>query len=217
MAGGQGERMGGKIPKQYLTLDGRPVILHTMDKFFQFDPGIRMVLVMAPGHMKFWEAISGSLHQGPEIVIAPGGRTRYESVKNGLKFVGNDLIVGIHDAVRPLVSLETLERCYASAAENGSGIPVTEMDETVRMIGDKGRSVHMDRSLLRRVQTPQVFQSGLIKEAYRQPIQASFTDDASVFESCFEKVFLVEGNRENIKITTATDLRLASLLIRTSE
>ncbi len=217
VAGGSGKRMGRDIPKQYLDLQGNPMIIHTLEKFLQFDPGIKVVLVMASGHRKFWDVISISYDHGSGIVVAPGGETRYESVKNGLQYIEDGLIVGIHDAVRPFVSPETIARCYAAAGETGSGIPVMEMDESVRMIQSSNRSVHMDRLKLRRVQTPQVFKSELIKEAYRQPFDPAFTDDASVFESLHMNITLVEGNRENIKITTPTDMQLASVIIGKKE
>ncbi|MCK5136831.1 MAG: 2-C-methyl-D-erythritol 4-phosphate cytidylyltransferase [Bacteroidales bacterium] len=213
VAGGVGRRMGNNIPKQYLDLDGKPLIIHTLEKFLQFDPDMKVVLVMASGHRKFWDVISISYDYGSGIIIAAGGETRYESVKNGLQYIEDGLIVGIHDAVRPFVSPETIKRCYLAAAESGCGIPVVEMDESVRMIQSPDHSVYMDRSKLRRVQTPQVFKSEMIKKAYRQPCDLDFSDDASVFESHYKHVTLVEGNRENIKITTPTDLQLASVLI----
>ncbi|MEN8226988.1 MAG: 2-C-methyl-D-erythritol 4-phosphate cytidylyltransferase [Bacteroidota bacterium] len=215
VAGGRGQRMGSEMPKQYMKLLGKPVIIHTLEIFFHFDPHMKVVLVLASDHRKFWNEIPFSDEYGSRIEFAQGGESRYDSVKNGLRLIDDDLVVGIHDAVRPLVSLETLERCYASAAESGSGIPVIEMDESVRMVKGEGHSVPMDRSRLRRVQTPQVFRSAMIKEAYNQPGNAEFTDDAAVYESLFERVRLVAGNRENIKITTPTDLQLASILIRT--
>ena len=215
VAGGTGRRMESEIPKQYMELNGKPVILHTLEKFFQFDPDIKVVLVMANDHYKFWNEIPLSHEYGSRVEIVPGGKSRFDSVKNGLSLIEDGLVVGIHDAVRPLVSMETLERCYEAAAERGSGIPVIDMEESVRMVKEQGHSVRMDRSKLRRVQTPQVFKSELIKEAYRQPCDQEFTDDAAVYESLFETVRLVKGNRENIKITTPTDLQLASILIRT--
>lgn len=217
VAGGSGRRMGRNIPKQYLDLQGKPLIIHTLKKFLQFDPGMKVVLVMASGHRKFWDVISISYDQSSGIVVAAGGETRYDSVKNGLQYIDDGLIVGIHDAVRPFVSAETIARCYAAAGETGSGIPVMEMDESVRMIQSSNRSVHMDRLKLRRVQTPQVFKSEMIKDAYSQPFDPAFTDDASVFESQYENITLVEGNPENIKITTPTDWQLASVLIGTKE
>ena len=127
------------------------------------------------------------------------------------------MLVGIHDAVRPLVSRGTLERSYNAALREGSGIPVIEMNESIRMLDSKSGSVHMDRTRLRIVQTPQVFRSERIKQAYLQPYDPAFTDDASVYESVFGNVTLVEGNRENLKITTPLDLRLASLLMGSVE
>ena len=212
VAGGTGIRMGEGIPKQYRDVAGKAVILHTLERFLEFDPGISIVVVLAPGHSAYWEKIAMSLSKG--ITLASGGRTRYDSVKNGLHQMDPGVdIIGIHDAVRPLVSMETLKRCYASASETGSAIPVTEMDETVRILKTGGHSEHLDRSLLRRVQTPQVFRGELIRKAYLLPFHASFTDDASVYESHYGEVHLVEGNPENIKITTPADLLLAGLLL----
>lgn len=213
VAGGEGRRMRSDIPKQYLDLKGKPLIIHTLERFLSFDPGIRIVLVMAAGHRNFWDVISISYDLGEDITVATGGRSRYESVKNGLQFIDRQCIVGIHDAVRPLVGPDTIERCYASAAEQGSGIPVVDMDESVRLTGEGDGSIHLDRSRLKRVQTPQVFQSEMIKKAYRQPYREDFTDDASVFEAHAGKVSLVEGNPENIKITTPVDMQLAAVLL----
>jgi 2-C-methyl-D-erythritol 4-phosphate cytidylyltransferase len=207
--------MGSHIPKQYMDLKGKPLLIHTVDRFLQFDPRMKVVLVMASGHRKFWDVISISYDHTSDIVVAPGGRTRYDSVKSGLQFIDNGLIVGIHDAVRPFVSLDTIKRCYSTAEKNGSAIPVIEMDESVRMVDSPDESTHMDRSKLRRVQTPQVFRSEMIKKAYDQIHHRDFTDDASVFESLFDQVTLVEGNRENIKITTPEDLQLATSIMGT--
>jgi 2-C-methyl-D-erythritol 4-phosphate cytidylyltransferase len=213
VAGGSGRRMGGTIPKQYLDLNGKPLIIHTLDRFFEYDREMQVVLVMAGGHRKFWDVISLSYERGTGIVVARGGETRYDSVKNGLQYIEDGMVVGIHDAVRPLVSIETIDRCYRAAAESGSGIPVVDMDDSVRMVSGSGESTHLDRSRLKRVQTPQVFRSERIKRAYDQTCDPSFTDDASVYESLFKPVTLVEGNAENIKITSPIDLRLASLIL----
>ncbi len=217
VAGGTGQRMGGEIPKQYMKLDGKPIIIHTLEKFFQFNPQIKVVLVLATRHLIYWEAISHSYVFGSKVKVAFGGNTRYDSVKNGLTFIEDEIIVGIHDAVRPLVSKKTLERCYGVAENEASGIPVLEIDETVRKIGPDGNSTHLDRSVLRKVQTPQVFRSEMIKEAYKQPFDPAFTDDASVFQSLYGKVTLVRGNQENIKITTPIDLQMARALTQTLE
>jgi 2-C-methyl-D-erythritol 4-phosphate cytidylyltransferase len=213
VAGGSGLRMGGPVPKQDLDLGGKPLIIHTLDRFLAYDQDIKVVLVMARVHRKFWDVISISYDRGHNVVIAPGGETRYDSVKNGLQHIDDGIIVGIHDAVRPLVSLDTIERCFHAAAESGSGIPVVEMDESIRMVTEPDRSVQLDRTRLKRVQTPQVFRSELIKKAYGGTCDPSFTDDASVYESRYHQLTLVDGNPENIKITTPADLKLASLLL----
>lgn len=213
VAGGSGHRMGGPIPKQYLELKGKPLILHTLEKFYAFDPQIKVVLVMAKSHIKFWEKISISYEPCFGIVVAEGGETRYDSVKSGLQHIEGGMMVGVHDAVRPLVSLETIGRCYEAASGTGSGIPVVEMDDSVRMVRENGRSENLERGKLKRIQTPQVFRSDQIKEAYKQTCDPFFTDDASVYESLFGQVTLVEGNIENIKITTPADLKLASLIL----
>jgi len=215
VAGGSGKRMQSSLPKQYMDLMGRPLILYTIEQFLQFDQQIRVVLVMASEHRKIWDDISTSHKITSNIIVAYGGITRFDSVNNGLQHVDDGVLVGIHDAVRPLVSLETIKRCYSAAETNGGAIPVTDMDESVRMIGSEERSVHMDRTKLKRVQTPQVFRSEMIKEAYGRSKDSHFTDDSSVFESVFEKVTLVEGNPENIKITTQIDFQLALSIMET--
>lgn len=217
VAGGSGIRMGGKLPKQYLELLGKPLIVHALEKFLLFDPGMEVVVVMAPSHREHWETIRSNYKLDPAIIVAQGGESRYDSVKSGLQRVEAGMLVGIHDAVRPLVSQGTLGRTYSAAAKWGSGIPVIAMDDSVRMIDASEGSSGMDRALLRRVQTPQVFQSEQIKQAYDQFTNPKFTDDATVYESLFGHVKLVEGNRENIKITTPADLKLAAALIQSVE
>jgi len=213
VAAGSGSRMGGKIPKQYLQILDKPIIIHTLEKFRKFDPDIQMVVVLAPEHRELWEQLSVSYEIAGGLTTAPGGATRFDSVKNGLSYIDQAELIGIHDAVRPLVSQGTLTRCYDAAISQGSGIPVLEMDESVRMLDRQGGSKHLERSSLRRVQTPQVFLSERILEAYQQANNPDFTDDASVYEAKFGPVTLVEGNRENIKITTPPDLLLAKQLI----
>ena len=212
VAAGSGRRMGGVVPKQYLDLRGKAVIIHTLEQFYRYDPKIKIVLVLAKDHLKFWNEISSSSEAalGCEVVI--GGKNRYDSVRNGLQLIPNGCIVGIHDAVRPLVSQETIGRCYRAAHESGSGIPVLEMEDSIGMITASG-SENLERTNLRRVQTPQVFKSELIKSAYDQAFSPRVTDDASVYEALYGELRLVAGNPENIKITKASDLDLASLII----
>ena len=204
--------MGGAVPKQYLELKGKALILHTLERFFLFDPGIKTVVVLAGHHQKFWDEIVSSSEAAMASQVVIGGENRYDSVWNGLKQVPDGKIVGIHDAVRPLVSLDTIERSYSAARESGSGIPVIDMDESVRIL-TPGGSENLERSKLRKVQTPQVFRSEEIRAAYKAGFAPSVTDDASVYEAFHGKLSLVEGNPENIKITNSADLKLASLII----
>ena len=213
VAAGSGSRMGGKVPKQYLQLRNKPVIIHTLEKFRLFDPEIKIIVVLASAHRELWGQLADRYEIAGGLSTAIGGPTRYESVKIGLSQMEHEELIGIHDAVRPLVSADTLIRCYDAAAREGSGIPVIDMEESVRMLDEQKGSIHMDRSRLKRVQTPQVFRSDRINKAYQQPYKQNFTDDASVYETLYGPVTLVEGNRENIKITSPLDLQLAELLI----
>jgi len=217
VAAGSGSRMGGKMPKQYLQLKGRPLIVHTLERFQRFDPEMKLVVVLAPPHKELWEQMAASYEIARGVIHAVGGSTRYDSVKSGLKQIDKETLIGIHDAARPLVSQDTLIRCYDAALRKGSGIPVVDMDESVRMLSAEGGSVHMDRSSLKRVQTPQVFRSDRIKQAYQQAYKSAFTDDASVYETVYGAPTLVEGNKENIKLTTPADMQLAQLLIDSVE
>jgi 2-C-methyl-D-erythritol 4-phosphate cytidylyltransferase len=220
VAAGSGSRMGTQLPKQYMQLQGKPVIMHTLERFRRFDPQMKIVVVLAPSHRELWEQLLANSEAHTGLILAEGGASRFESVKNGLSCFDEgvgDLLLGIHDAVRPLVSQGTLLRSYEAAYREGSGIPVIEMEESVRRLDKQGGSFHMDRSMLKRVQTPQVFSLERILKAYKQAYDPVFTDDASVYESLYGSLTLVEGNRENIKITTPTDLQLASLLITSFE
>lgn len=213
VAAGSGSRMGGELPKQYLKLKGKPLIIHTLERFYRFDPDIRAIVVLAESHRKLWDQVADSYALAGKISLINGGTTRFDSVKNGLSQIQDEIITGIHDAVRPFVSMDTLQRSYDAAVREGSGVPVIEMEESVRIVDSEGRSLQADRNMLRRVQTPQVFKSERIIQAYEKAAGSDFTDDASVYESVFGPVTLVEGNRENIKITTQTDMKLASVLI----
>lgn len=217
VAAGSGRRMGLELPKQYLELLGKPILIHTLERFRLFDPEMHVIVVLAGEHQKFWERVCASYEIASQVSLVLGGATRYDSVKQGLNSVDEAIVTGIHDAVRPLVSLGTLERTYDVASREGSGIPVIEMDDSVRIQDPDGGSAPMDRSRLLRVQTPQVFQTDKIKQAYRQSRNTAFTDDATVYESVFGRVCLVEGNRENIKITGPADMKLAALLMGSAE
>ena len=205
VAGGRGLRMGSELPKQFLLLGSKPVLMHTIEAFYRYDADIQVVLVLPRDHQDYWKSLCSSYHFEIPHRIVDGGETRFHSVRNGLQVIGGTGLVGVHDGVRPFVSKEVIERCYLEAEQKQAVIPVVEVVETVRHLrGDESSTV--PRNEYRLVQTPQVFSVPLLKKAYLQPYSPSFTDDASVVESFGEKVFLTEGNRENIKITTPFDL-----------
>lgn len=213
VAGGSGTRMKSLLPKQFLELCGQPVIMHTIERFHNFDKNLNIILVLPSDQFNLWKNLC--LHHlfSLKHTIVAGGNTRYQSVKNGLQMISGSGVVAIHDGVRPLVSNETLLRCFNTALETGNAIPVIPIHETVRQINaDKSKSI--DRNSLKIVQTPQVFSVDLIKKAYNSPCIESFTDDASVAETMGIHINMVDGNRENIKITEPSDLLIAELLLR---
>lgn len=212
VAGGQGLRMGGDVPKQFLPLGGRPVLMHTIDRFREVFPDMHIIVVLPQGQHDYWHDLCRRHHLEGGFLTAPGGDTRFHSVLNGLNAIPADVsegLVGVHDGVRPFVSRDTLLRCYEEAARSGTAVPVTPVVETLRHVSPDGESMTVPRSDYRLVQTPQVFSLALLRQAYRQPYAPQFTDDASVVEALGERITLVEGNRENIKLTTPADLLLA--------
>jgi 2-C-methyl-D-erythritol 4-phosphate cytidylyltransferase len=199
-------------PKQFIEINKRPIVMHTFDVFKKYDPKIEFVLVLPKNQVETWKTLCEKHNFNIECKIAFGGETRFNSVKNGLGLVSDEGIVFIHDGVRPLVSIQTLQNCYDSTLINGNALPVVPVSESVRMVeGQKNFAV--DRSQYFLVQTPQTFQTQLIKKAYGQATSNAFTDDATVLESTGETIYLVEGNRENIKITFPEDLVYAEMLL----
>ena len=214
VAGGKGLRMGGDIPKQFLPVCGKPVLMRTLEAFRSYDPSIHIVLVLPVSQQTYWKELCRMCRFELPHDIADGGETRFHSVMNGLALVEGDGLVGVHDGVRPFVSQEVIARCYEEASRQKAVIPVVGVVETVRHLTDEG-SETVPRDQYRLVQTPQVFDAALLRRAYQQEYTALFTDDASVVEALGEKVHLVEGNRENIKLTTPFDLKLAEILCLT--
>lgn len=212
VAGGKGLRMGGEIPKQFLPIGGKPVLMRTIEAFYQYDSSLGIVLVLPREQQGYWRELCKEYSFAVPCKIADGGETRFHSVKNGLEFVEEGL-VGVHDGVRPFVSREVIARCFDVAERKHAVIPIIGMIETVRHIGAGGESVTVNRDDYKLVQTPQVFSVPLLKKAYNQPYSSLFTDDASVVEALGETVCLVEGNRENIKLTTPFDLKIAEALL----
>ena len=213
VAGGKGLRMGGDIPKQFLPVGGKPILMRTIDRFLQYDEKMQVVLVLPESQQDYWRTLCDEYHFSQPYTLANGGETRFHSVKNGLAKVAPDaLLIGVHDGVRPFVSLDTIRATYDEASRSEAVVPVIEVVETVRHLVD-GKSITVPRSDYRLVQTPQVFSASLLRQAYEQPYTDFFTDDASVVGRFGHPVTLVPGNRENIKITTPFDLTIASAMI----
>jgi 2-C-methyl-D-erythritol 4-phosphate cytidylyltransferase len=212
VAGGSGSRMNLALPKQFIELCGKPILMHTMEAFYRFDKNIKIVLALPEKQFDYWQKL-GQKHNFnlPHKVVA-GGESRFHTVKNGLQAISEDGLVAIHDGVRPLVSCGTIERCFSTAAQYGNAIPCFPVYESVRQAsGDT--STMIDRASLRLVQTPQVFSCSTIKRAFEQQCDQNFTDDASVLEFMGEKIHMVEGNRENIKVTDLLDLIIVEALL----
>ena len=215
VAGGKGLRMGSDIPKQFLPLRGRPVLMHTIDVFRRTYPDIHIILVLPREQQDYWRQLCGQHDYDVELCVADGGETRFHSVHNGLSLIPDDArgVVGVHDGVRPFVTPETIRRCFESAEEYGAVVPVVPVVETVRQLLADGSSMTVDRNAYRLVQTPQTFDIQLLKKAYGQPFDPFFTDDASVVETMGHPIKLVEGNNENIKLTNPADLKLAEGMV----
>ncbi|MBO4451415.1 MAG: 2-C-methyl-D-erythritol 4-phosphate cytidylyltransferase [Bacteroidaceae bacterium] len=206
VAGGKGLRMGGDIPKQFLVVKGKPILMHTIERFHDFDPSMQIVVVLPKDQHDYWNELCQQYRFNIPITIANGGIERFHSVKNGIAAVTPEAqLIGVHDGVRPYVAIDVIRRCYEAAAADGAAIPVVDVVETLRHITPDG-SHTVPRSEYKLVQTPQVFQADILRRAYEQPFNPGFTDDASVVEAIDQRITLVEGNRENIKITTKADL-----------
>ena len=203
--------MGSSTPKQFLELKGRPILFYTIEKFLEFDPSLEIILVLPADHIDTWNSLCSSHSFDHSLTVVEGGKERFHSVKNGIeKATGN--IIAVHDGVRPFVSAEVLVEVFSAAEEKGAALPVIAPKESIRVIeGDASSSV--DRSKYKLVQTPQVFQRDVLLKAYQSEYKSTFTDDASVVENSGHSITLVEGNEENIKITTPTDLMWAELFI----
>ena len=212
VAGGKGLRMGGEIPKQFLPIGGKPVLMRTMERFREYSADLQIILVLPEAQQDYWHQLCEEYHFDVNYILANGGETRFHSVQNGLAKVPDDAqgVVGVHDGVRPFVSIDVIRACYETARTKKAVIPVTPVVETLRHIPTQKNVLRSDYCL---VQTPQCFDIQLLKAANKQPYSESFTDDASVVEAYGHKVTMVEGNRENIKITTPFDLKIAETLL----
>ena len=214
VAGGSGTRMGQSVPKQFLQVGGKPVLVHTLEAFRRAFEDIQMVVVLPSLHMESGRSLlSVYFPDSSGIQLTTGGATRFESVQAGVQLAPDDSIIFVHDAVRCMVSPELIRRCYETAARHGSAIPVVAVKDSMRRLTETGSEV-VDREVLRAVQTPQTFRSSLLKSALQQPYEVSFTDEATVVESSGVPVVLVSGEDSNVKITYPSDLLMAEQYFR---
>ena len=222
VAGGKGLRMGGDMPKQFQLLCGKPVLMVTLERLYAIDPAIQLILVLPAEHMELWMELCRQYEFTVPLILANGGATRFHSVQNGLAQVDDieEALGGVHDGVRPFVSPRVVDDCFREAWIHGAAIPMIEVQDSLRhIVGGNGATEVVMRDRYRLVQTPQVFKLSVLRRAYEQRFVESFTDDASVVESSGVKVVGVEGNRENIKLTTPFDFLVAKTLMecRTSQ
>ena len=215
VAGGKGLRMGGDVPKQFQLVGGRPVLMHTLQQFRNAIADLQIILVLPREQQDYWCELCRQYEFGVEHRVADGGQTRFHSVKNGLALIpdGEEGIVGVHDGVRPFASADLIRRCYAAAVEAEAVVPAVPVVESLRH-EERGA---IDRKGYRLVQTPQTFSIPLLKAAYRQAYLETFTDDASVVEAYGHRVAMIDGIRENIKLTTPFDMVVAEALLAESE
>lgn len=214
VAGGKGERMGQHIPKQFLELNGKPILMHTIEKFHNTFPELKIILALPENQFVYWEELcyKYGFTKIPHQIVA-GGKTRFDSVKNALKLITENGIVAIHDGVRPLVSATTIKNCFKQTEQSGTAIPVVDVVDSLRFVSKQDNTNKaVARSCYKSVQTPQCFTTEIILNAYEQDFDESFTDDASVVEKLGNKINLVEGNIENIKITSPIDIALAEVM-----
>lgn len=213
VGGGSGSRMGSAIPKQFMLLDGKPVLMHTIEAFSRsaYNPSIYVVLHIE--FQEYWRKLCGEFNFSIPHTLVNAGPERFYSVKNGLKKIKGKSIIAIHDAVRPIIGTDIINNAYLEAEENGCAVAAVPAKDSVRQVQDSG-SRNLNRSEIYLVQTPQVFQSNLIQKAYEQEFRNEFTDDASVLERTGNKINLIAGDYKNIKITVSEDLLIAELFLR---
>ncbi len=212
VAGGFRTRMNSQTPKQFLPIAKKPLLFHSINTFYNFRNDLSIILVLPTSQIEKWKSLCYEYNYNVPHIIVEGGNTRFNSVKNGLKLIHEPALIAIHDGVRPLVSHKTISNSFNCAEKNGTAIPVVNINDSLRELYDN-KSKSVNRNNYRIVQTPQCFKSEILLNAYQQDYDELFTDDASVVEKMGEKIFLVEGNVENIKITTPFDLLFAEYLI----
>jgi 2-C-methyl-D-erythritol 4-phosphate cytidylyltransferase len=214
VAGGAGTRMEMKTPKQFILLNGLPVLMHTIKRFYEFDQGCESIIVLPEDKIPFWNQLIIQYSFTIKHRVVAGGESRFHSVQNGLKTITENCLIAVHDGVRPFCSTALINRCFESAEKNTNGIPAIQVSDTIREIKNE-TSVPVDRNNLRIIQTPQCFNSALLIKAYHNTKLTNFTDDGGVFEADGNKIHLVEGEKNNIKITEQSDLLIANTINQT--
>lgn len=215
VAGGTGSRMQHAQPKQFIEVAGKPILMHTLERFYSYNPDIRLVLVLPEDQQQVWRSLCRKHDFKLFHIVVKGGTTRFGSVKNGLALVQGEAIVAVHDGVRPFVSKDIIREAFATAAAFGNAVVAVSPKDSIRELEQEGQhSKAVPRINYKLVQTPQCFRASILRQAYEQPEQPAFTDDASVVESMGEKIVLVEGSYRNIKITTPEDLLLAEVFAK---
>ena len=205
--------MGGSLPKQFLPIQGRPLLFYTIERFYEYDSSIEILLTLPKDWRSYWETLCVEHSFTLPHQVISGGKERYHSIQLALTH-STGKIVGVHDGVRPFIGLETIARCYEKAKLDGSAVPVMLIKESLRKLSDGVLSVSVERSEYRIVQTPQVFERSILVNAYERPFHDSITDDASLVEENGTVIHLVEGNEENIKITTPLDLAFCEFFLQ---
>lgn len=210
-AGGIGKRMGTDLPKQFLEIQGKPILLHCLEKFHSFDPALEIIITLPADWMSYWTELLKTFHCEIPHRVSTGGQERFHSIQMALSQCTGDFIM-VHDGVRPLVSHETIQRCIEGLAHSESVIPVLAVKDSLRALTTTGSEM-VDRNAYKLVHTPQCFKAELLKKAYQTSFQEGMTDDASVVGLIGPEPFLVKSNEENIKITTSSDLAIAAALL----
>lgn len=213
VAGGKGERMKTTVPKQFLILSEKPLLMHTVSRFYQYDRQMEILLVLPENQINYWNELCEKYGFSIHHQVITGGETRFHSVKNALDIIREECLIAVHDGVRPLVDIATIDRCFSKAEKTGTAIPVIDLVDTIREITEN-RNATLERKSYKLVQTPQVFKSEILISSYDKADNKHFTDDASVVEAAGYPIHLVEGNRMNIKITNPLDLKIAELLMK---
>lgn len=214
VAGGKGLRMGSQLPKQFIPVAGMPILCRTILKFLQYDPEIRIYLALPASHFGIWAQISAPYIPACKYTMVEGGAERFHSVKNALDKIPQDIdLIAVHDGVRPLISVKTIATAYMEATLHGNAVPCIAPPESIRMAETPDNNHPIDRGKVKLIQTPQVFSAEILRKAYCLPYTPSFTDDASVVETSGHSIHLIDGERQNIKITTIDDLQYAEYIL----